>query len=240
MAKTLEKFLEEDVKPYLKKDMVWLSNNYFFRDPKRSTCIDLKYFFSPADGVIIYSKYLTPDEPLVEIKGINYTLKQAFQDPEFNENCYVIGIFMTFYNVHINRIPYSGFVSYENLPPISSHNYPMINEENRLLEEIINFKSAQYLANNQRTINTIFSPKIKQHYYVLQIADLDVDCIMPFNSDQNISYFQNERFSQIRWGSQVDLVIPESKIFDFNFIHPVGTVVEGGLDKLIEIKRKCE
>ncbi len=238
MAKTLRKFIEEDVKPYLKKDMTWLSNNYFFRDPKRSTCIDLNYFFAPADGVIIYQKFLKPDEPLVEIKGVNYTLKEAFQDPDFNESCYVIGIFMTFYNVHINRVPYSGFLSFENLPPVKSHNYPMINEENKLLEEVIDLRRADYLFNNQRVINTIFSPKIKQNYYVLQLADLDVDCIMPFNLEQNIPFFQNERFSQIRWGSQVDLIIPESKIFDFEFVQEVSMVVEAGLDKVINIKHK--
>lgn len=238
MSKSLKEFIKEDVNSLKDKSFAWLSNNYFFRDPKRPTFLDPNYFFSPADGVIIYQKLLGPDEPLVEIKGINYTLKEALQDPDFNEECYVVGIFMTFYNVHINRIPYSGYLKYENLEKVRSHNYPMIKEENRLLRNIINFKKADYLFYNQRVLNTISSPKLKQHYYVLQIADLDVDCIIPFSLEQNYPYYQNERFGQIRWGSQVDLIIPKSNLYNFKFLEEVGRVVEAGVDKLIKITPK--
>lgn len=238
MAKTLKDFIKEDVTPLKDKSFAWLSNNYFFRDPKRPTYLDPNYFFSPADGIIIYQKFLKPDEPLIEIKGVNYTLKEALQDPDFNEECYVIGIFMTFYHVHINRIPYSGFLKYENLEKIKSHNYPMINEENKLLRNILDFRRADYMFYNQRVLNTIFSPKLKQHYYVLQMADLDVDCIVPFTLEQNYPFYQNERFGQIRWGSQVDLIIPKSKFFDFKFLLETGMSVEGGLDKLIKVLPK--
>jgi phosphatidylserine decarboxylase len=235
MAKELKQWIEEDVKPLINKDFGWLSSQFFLRDPKRPNYFDRDYFFSPADGVIIYQNLVKPNEPLVEIKGVNYNLKQAFQDEDFEQECYVIGIYMTFYNVHINRIPYSGLVSYQELIPIKSKNLPMINEENKLLEEIIDFSEAEYMHTNQRIINSIYSSKLKQFYYILQMADFDVNCIIPFKREQNRKFHQNERFSIVRWGSQVDLIIPKSKIFNFEFLLKPGMVVEAGLDKLIKI-----
>lgn len=238
MAKDLKTWINKEVKPYVDEPYWWLSGEYFLRDPKRPNFVDRDYMFSPADGVIIYQKYVKPDESLIEIKGINYNLKTALQYPNFKENCYVIGIFMTFYSVHLNRVPYAGFLSYQELTPIISHNLPMLSEENQLLKEIIDFSNADYMHQNQRIINTIFSPKLQQFYYVLQIADYDVNSIIPFKREQNRRFYQNERFSVIRWGSQCDLIVPESKIFDFEFIHKPGIVVEAGLDTLIKIKPK--
>jgi phosphatidylserine decarboxylase len=238
MAKKLNAWIKEDVQPFLDRNINWLSSEFFLRDPKRINYFDRNHFFSPADGIIIYQKYVKPDEKVIEIKGVNYTLKKLMADEDFNENCYVIGIFMTFYNVHINRIPYSGFLSYQDLDPIQSYNLPMLAEENKLLENIIDFSSAQYMWNNQKVFNTIFAPTLKQFYYIVQIADYDVKCILPFKREQNEKFFQNERFSVIRWGSQVDLVIPESRLFDFEFCLEKGDVVEAGLDKLIKIKPK--
>jgi phosphatidylserine decarboxylase len=238
MAKDLKNWIKKEVTPYLKRDPGWLSGEHFLRDPKRPNFIDSGYMFAPADGVIIYQKYVRPEESLVEIKGVNYTLKTALQDPEFNQNCYVIGIFMTFYNVHINRVSYPGFLSYQELSPILSHNLPMLSEENKLLEEILDFSKAEYMHTNQRTVNTIFAPRLKQHYYILQIADYDVDSILPFKREQNRSFYQNERFSIVRWGSQCDLIIPESTLFKFEFTQKIGMVIEAGLDTLVKITFK--
>lgn len=59
-------------------------------------------------------------------------------------------------------------------------------------------------------MNRIFSIELGQHCYVLQVADYDVDCITPFRLKQNQPFAQNQRFSQIRYGSQVDLILPLS------------------------------
>lgn len=236
--KTLQQFIDEDVNPMKTKDFGWLASEHFLRDPKRANRLDSNFFFAPADGVIIYQRKVKPDEPLVEMKGINYTLKEVFQDPDFNKTCYVIGIFMTFYNVHINRIPYSGSLTYQELPPILSHNLPMLNEENKLLENIVDFSNANYMFHNQRMISTVFSPRLKQEYYLVRLADFDVDCIVNHNSQQNYYYHQNERFGQIRFGSQTDLIIPESSLYNFDFVLETTNVVEAGLDTLIKITPK--
>ena len=50
--------------------------------------------------------------------------------------------------------------------------------------------------------------------YLLQIADFDVDSITPFKLAQNRRFDQNQRFSQIRYGSQVDLIVPLSDRYE--------------------------
>lgn len=236
MAKTLQSWIDTDVGPVKDKPMSWLSQFYFFRDPIRPAYSDLSYFFAPADGIILYQKIVHPDETLIDIKGKNYSLQDAMQDPSYDKESYVVGIFMTFYDVHINRIPFPGRLAYEEKEKISSYNHPMLSTEKYLVNEaIVNTQTANYLFSNQRVLNTVYAPAIQQQYYILQIADYDVDVITPFSFRQNQFFHQNRRFSQIRYGSQVDLIIPRSKIYEFEFTQREGMHIEAGLDTLIKI-----
>ena len=239
MAKTLQKWVETEVNEVRERPMKYLSEEYFFRDPNRPIYSDGSYFFSPADGVVVYSDIVKPNESIVDIKGKAYSLKDAMRKEDYDKESLVIGIFMTFYDVHVNRVPYSGRLSYKELETISSHNLPMLDIEKSVLDILKpTMKDAEYLFSNQRVLNTIFSVELGQEYYVLQIADYDVDCITPFRLQQNRSFSQNQRFSQIRYGSQVDLIIPLSKRFEFTPLLEVGTHVEAGVDPLVKIIRK--
>jgi len=62
-------WLETDVRPFREKPISWISQFHFFRDPIRPTFSDLGYFFSPADGIILYQRKVRPDECIVQIKG---------------------------------------------------------------------------------------------------------------------------------------------------------------------------
>jgi len=241
MAKTLKEWVNTDVKSVKDRTIKWLSQHYFFRDPLRPVYSDLSFFFSPADGIILYQKRVKPHESIVDIKGKNYSLQDSMIDYSYNEESIVVGIFMTFYDVHINRIPFSGHLSYKQLERIDSHNYPMLYVERHIIEDLmVNTKKADYLYSNQRTLNKIFAPKLKQFYYILQVADFDVDVIIPFQLKQNFPFHQNQRFSQVRYGSQVDLIIPISKLYDFEFTQEEGMHVEAGIDTLIKINEKFE
>jgi phosphatidylserine decarboxylase len=161
------------------------------------------------------------------------------RDETFNKPSLVLGIFMTFYDVHINRIPYAGRLCYRELDPIDSYNYPMLDVEKDLLGELPAYANhARYLLNNQRLLNRVFSTELQQQYYILQIADYDVDAITPFDLKQNQMVSQNQRFSQIRYGSQVDLIIPLSERFDFEWAIESGYHVEAGLDPVVKIIAK--
>lgn len=239
MAKSLEEWVDTDVRKVKDKPVSWLSQHYFFRDPIRPLYSDASKFFSPADGIILYQKKCSPDEEIIDIKGVGYTLQDAMRDPDYNQESLVIGIFMTFYDVHINRMPYPGILAYQKLEKITSHNFPMLEVEKDILEYLQKGKwNADYMYNNERVINKIFAANLRQHYYVLQIADFDVDVILPFKIKQNMYYNQNERFSVVRYGSQVELIIPLSKTYDFNLLQKEKSHVEAGIDPLIEIVKK--
>ena len=62
--------------------------------------------------------------------------------------------------------------------------------------------------------------------------------IAPFTNSQNDIFAQNERFSLIRWGSQVDLVLPLDNRFDFELCLDDAMHVNAGLDKLVKINFK--
>ncbi|MDX1345621.1 MAG: hypothetical protein R3179_06955, partial [Sedimenticolaceae bacterium] len=93
-----------------------------------------------------------------------------------------------------------------------------------------------YLFNNQRVLNRIFSMDLRETYYILQVADYDVDAITPFRLKQNQHFAQNERFSQIRYGSQVDLIITLSDRYNYRPLLDVGMHVEAGIDPLVRIE----
>jgi phosphatidylserine decarboxylase len=239
MAKTLSEWLASDVKEYRDKPVEWLSQYFFFRDPPRPMYTDSSYFFSPADGVVLYQKTIAPDEPLVMIKGKPYTLRTAFRSEYFNETCLVTGIFMTFYDVHINRVPYSGRLSYRLLDPIDTFNHPMLGVEHHLLADLgVPDSPGLYLRYNERVLNRVHAFELGQSYYILQIADYDVDAITPFELRQNQPCHQGTRFSQIRYGSQVDLVIPLSQEYDFLPLQGPAMHVEAGVDPVVAIRRK--
>ena len=239
MAKSLSEWVETDVRPVKNRPLKWISEEYFFRDPSRPTFSDSELFFSPADGVVVYQREVEPGACIVEIKGKSYSLQGAMQDEHFDKRCLVIGIFMTMYDVHINRVPYSGFLSYKLLDPISTFNLPMLEVERSLIDDLaIEHNHAHYLHGNERVLNRVYAPALQQHYYLLQIADYDVDCIMPFDLRQNAWAKQNRRFSQIRFGSQVDLIIPLTGKHDFETLLEVGTHVEAGVDPLVRLSRK--
>jgi len=239
MAKTLAEWIEDDVAAVRDKPLAWISQEYFFRDPSRPVCCNSSYFFSPADGIILYQAVVDPTEPIVEIKGKPYALRDAMRDRTYDRRSLVVGIFMTFYDVHVNRVPYAGRICYKELEPIDTYNYPMLAVEKDILDDLrIDPDDATYLHNNQRVLNRVYSGDLRQHYYILQVADYDVDCITPFELKQNQPFAQNQRFSQIRYGSQVDLIVPLSERCDFEFVQDVGMHVEAGVDPIIRVVRK--
>ncbi|GGP79874.1 phosphatidylserine decarboxylase [Saccharothrix coeruleofusca] len=236
MVKSLRDWVADDVAPVRDKSIPWLSQHHFFRDPIRPVRVDPSYFFSPADGVILYQDVVRPDGPVIDIKGSPYTVRAALRDESYAATSLVIGIFMTFYDVHINRVPYSGRLSYRELSAIDTINRPMLDMEKGLVDELrIRADATDYLWHNQRMVNRIDVPALRQSYYVLQIADYDVDSITPFALGQNRPVGQGKRFSQIRFGSQVDLIIPLSDHYDFVPLCEPGCHVEAGNDALVRV-----
>jgi phosphatidylserine decarboxylase len=236
MAKTVCEWLETEVSSVRGQPWRWLSEQHFFRDPVRPMYADPSYFFSPADGIILYQERVPASAPLVDIKGVSLSLREAMRLPWLEGEYLVIGIFMTVYDVHVNRIPYAGILNHRWLPPLETLNRPMLPVETCCLEQAGVWRDeAEYLRVNERVLNRVMSGPLQAAYYILQIADYDVRCIVPFERHQNCHFAQNRRFSQIRFGSQVDLILPLSGRHRFETVHEVGTHVEAGIDPLVKV-----
>jgi phosphatidylserine decarboxylase len=239
MPKQLETWISEDVSPFKDKPLGWLSAHHFFRDPVRPNYSNPNYFFSPADGVVLYQEEVGPSDSIVDIKGEPYSLREALRDKSYDKQSLVIGIFMTFFDVHVNRVPYAGRLSYRQLDPIDTLNHPMLEVEEHILQDLRVLPSrAEYLRHNQRMVNRISAPEFEDPYHILQIADYDVDSITPFELKQNQPCLQGQRFSQIRYGSQVDLIIPLSERWELTPTQTVHTHVEAGIDPLVAVRPK--
>lgn len=210
---SLDEWLVDEVANARARSVGWLSSVYFHRQELRATYIDQSTFFTPADGVVMeaYDKINAKDN-MLQAKGCNFTLQDLFQDENLEGDFLVVSVFMTFYSQHLNYMPYSGTRTWEALPPLSTYNKPMLDVEKSLLDGIVNpaFEE-QYLLENERRISTITSPKLGQEYYVMQIADFDVDTIVEFQQNEGScsQYFsQNSCFGKIQYGSQCILAIP--------------------------------
>src|SRR5262249_17953993 len=140
----------------------------------------------PADGILLYQRTVQPDERILDIKGRPYSLRDALRDPGYDRESLVIGIFMTFYDVHVNRIPFPGRLSYRELDPLDTHNPPMLAVKKGILDDLpLPTVALESLHHNQRFVNRVYSVQLGGPYYILQIAAYDVDCIPPFSPRQN-------------------------------------------------------
>lgn len=215
-----------------------LYSREFFRDPARSVYIDPNVFYAPADGVILYAlPEVQPDEPILNIKGRAFTPRDALDDQDYNEPSLVVGIFMTALSVHVNRVPTSGYLVEKHVTPyLFTHNVSMILEEEELLDDgHVDPDDAGYLFANERCVMSVYAAALKTTYYLIQIAERDVDEILNFGDREH--YTQGERYGQIRFGSQVDFILPLSKTHDYELIAKPQYVVEAGIDPIVRVNR---
>jgi phosphatidylserine decarboxylase len=235
MSQSLEEWLVE-IEPFKRMDPDVLSSVFFFRDPSRPIFLDSDYIFSPADGTIIDQGFIKPDQQIVEMKGVDYSPRKLLEEPAFNSTSLCISIFMSQYDVHINRMPTNGNVFFRTVDPIQTKNIPMIFEERDLLAGHSNYEHMDYVTANARTINRITNGGYQ--YYLVQICDTDVNVVAPFSTKQGKHFFQNERFSVVRYGSQVTLVLPLTDSFDFDLMEQPERHVRAGLDRLVYLRSK--
>jgi phosphatidylserine decarboxylase len=208
----------------------------FFRDPLRSIYLRPEMFYAAADGIILYAHArVKPDEAIVTIKGRKLTTRDVLDDKTFNDDALVIGTFMTEYDVHVNRVPTSGYVTESHKTPyLFTHNFSMMLEQ----DELMHGKGSHpddmgYLFPNERQIVKIYAPRIKCSYYLVQIAERDVDEICNWGYGHQV---QGEQYGIVRFGSQVDLIIPLKKNEErFKVLAKENWHVEAGLDPLVEV-----
>lgn len=165
----------------------------FFRNPVRKITSDPDSFVSPADGRIIYIKELEKGQIPVTVKKYRLaSIEEITKTDILEQPCYLIGIAMTLFDVHMNRAPIAGKVI------------------------LVKHTPGQYLGLNT-PVSTIVNERntivIKREdgimAGVVQIAARHIRrCIVSVREGDYADH--GSIIGRIRWGSQADLIIPRN------------------------------
>ena len=162
----------------------------FYRDPKRRIPKG-NNIVSPADGKIIRILKISQDKVKVN-KGLIGRIETLTKD--IAKECYVISIFMSPLDVHVNRAPIAGKVE-------------SIKHEKGKFFAAFDLKKSLQNEKNEIIIKNEKIGKIK----VIQIAGfLARRIICTLNNNEKIN--KGSRIGKIVLGSQVTLIIPVKKI----------------------------
>ena len=182
---------------------LWVA--YFFRDPERTGDRGASLIVSPADGKLIMITEV--DEPSF-IKG------RAMR----------LSIFMNVFNVHVNRYPVEGVVSYVHYNKGKFFNASA--EKSSLENEQMSVGLETAPADSGRTtrVGDI------QRVLVRQIAGLIARRIVTYSKvGQHVK--QGERMGIIRFGSRVDVFLPVGSVIRAK----LGDVTTAGVTVLGEL-----
>ncbi len=144
---------------------------YFFRDPERFVPSPENAVVSPADGRVVQAEVVD-------------------QNPFIEGRCLKIGIFMSIFNVHVNRIPYSGTIENTIYKPgkfVSAD------------------KAAASLQNEQQAL--VLETEKGQKIGFVQIAGLVARRII-CRVQPGDAVSRGERFGMICFGSRLDVYLP--------------------------------
>lgn len=186
---------------------LWWRFWFFLRNPARQHPPG-NGFLSPADGYVVYIKRVELGLTPIAVKQQKVIpLAELTAYPPL-QGCsgFLIGVYMTAFSVHHNRAPLGGRVA-ELIRVHATKNHSMARMMTHLLVGCRPFEDdCTYLVENDRVTTVI---KTNQGYYSLtQIADKWIshiinDCV-PGQPLQ-----RGERFGLIRFGSQVDVFLPD-------------------------------
>jgi phosphatidylserine decarboxylase len=172
---------------------------------------------SPADGYVVYVRRVEAGEVPVAIKkGRQITLSELMVPGNLtNTSGFIIGIFMTPFSVHYNRIPLSGEVG-----TVSSFQPGRNQTMARMIFNLLTAKKTPetgctYLLTNERKTTVIHTGR--GWYAVTQIADVWVSQIVNRLSPGD-EVNRGTSFGMIRFGSQTDIFISDELGY-----HPVCT-----------------
>jgi len=160
---------------------------YFFRNPQRPLPTNEDILYSPADGTVM-------------------NIEEFFDDEYLNEEAKKVTIFLSVFNVHVNRSPMSGEIKYQRYTcggylPAYKDSASFVNE-----------RHAIGLDNGRNRI------------LVIQIAGILARRIVSWVTlGKNIK--QGECYGMIKFGSSTELVMPKT----VDILVKKGDKVKGGL-----------
>jgi len=172
---------------------------YFFRDPERITPADPELAFAPADGKVV-------------------SIRSGVESEYFQCRMVTITIFLSVFDVHVNRSPVTGRVIHSEGRKGKSLDArdPKSSRENSSRLWVI--EADRNLRVGVRQITGAIARRI--------VAWSKVGDEIP----------QGWKFGMIRFGSRTELIVPEG----CKILVRVGTSVRGGLSPMVQFPRDLE
>ncbi|MFZ5516566.1 MAG: phosphatidylserine decarboxylase [Candidatus Zhuqueibacterota bacterium] len=191
----------------------------FFRDPERDIPSVSGAILSPADGRVVYVKRIIGGEIPIAVKKDCSMKLTEFADAEFlTEGGYLVGIGMSVMNVHVNRAPIAGVIALIRRRP----------------GKFLSLKTDEALRENERVTTIIDNGDMRVG--VIQIASRLVRRIVSYLPEGS-DVAAGARIGRIRFGSQVDVVIPQREGLKVN-VTP-GQEVQAGASILAMAEMKA-
>jgi phosphatidylserine decarboxylase len=188
-------FVLKIVVSFLISDL-WFIILQFFRNPKRPIpTFDENLIYAPADGKVV-------------------VIEEVFENECLNQKCIQVSIFMSPFNVHVNRNPVSGLIKYYKYHP----------------GKFLMAWNPKSSTDNERT-TIVYSLKSGKDILIRQIAGFLARRIICYAETGQVVK-QGEDIGFIRFGSRVDLLLP----LDVNINVKIGDVVTGNKSVIAEIK----
>jgi phosphatidylserine decarboxylase len=179
--------------------LVWVFS--FFRDPRRKVPLDEKVLLSPADGKVT-------DISVLEDEGI------------LGKGALRIGIFLSVFNVHINRAPCSVRVD-------------KITYKRGAFKNAMSPESGRVNESNDLVMRRLFEPD--DRLVVRQVSGAIARHIV-CAAREGCEYGQGERFGMIKFGSRTELYLPSSEGGRYDIVTKIGDKVRAGLTPLIRYR----
>jgi phosphatidylserine decarboxylase len=162
----------------------------FYRDPERQPPSAGDAVVSPADGTILYVHSVTNGMlPVVTKNGKGHTLEELTKTPLHLEDATIVGIGLNFLDVHVNRAPMSGCIT-------TLHHHP---------GRFGSLRDIEMIFENER-VTLVIENEGFQVAAVLIASRLVRRIALFVGKDQSVVIGQ--RIGMIRFGSQVDVVLP--------------------------------
>ena len=188
----------------------------FYRDPARTVPSSPNFIVSPADGTIRYIKEINKGTiPFSEKRNKRFKLEELVKTDALENSAYLIGIEMSILDVHVNRSPVSGRLTLQK--PSKG--------------VFISLRNIESIFTNERVTTIIDTGSFQ--IAVVQIASRLVRRIVSYLKEGD-SIQIGQRMGMIKFGSQVDMVIPD--LPEMVICRRVGDHVTAGTTVLCKYK----
>ncbi len=180
---------------------------WFFRNPTRTSPTG-ENVVSPADGRVVYVKRVPPRVPIISMKNNREVSVSDIVREDLTEAKLLIGVFMSPFDVHYNRIPLSGEIEFVRHHPAQVKNHHMGSMHWRaLMKRLPIYENSPHILDNERSVTKIrgFFRDEPISCYVVQIAGGSVRGIESRVS-RGEAVTKGQIFGMIKIGSQVDIV----------------------------------